>query len=744
MRICTLLVLLGVQGSVFAQKATTPPEKAQTPPAVSQPLAVPKLLAGPLVVRDPKGGKDVVLNFSNAKLFDVVQQVARVLGLNYVIDPAVKDAPVRLFMHGRLEKDSLLDVMGLALKLHGIGVIRNGDFLEVVPLSSSTARSAAPLYFGTQPPDTTADSFFAAQIIPLKFLDADTFGGFAKEFMSQEGRLTVDKGRNLVVAFDYVQHIRRVLDVAGWMDQSPFNQKKVALFRLKNSSPDRLLKELDPILKAQNMPLGSGGLQLVPIQSLNALFLVCQADEWIPEVKNWIDRLDEAPRSEEGELFVLPLRFAKAESLYPLLANVLKLSPNNVATRPQSNLPQAAIGSGRPFGSSGSLVGSSQGGASTSGFGTGALPVNPQQSSGGAPAQASLGPSIQGGSSGATGGSQGHGGPLSPNASVTVDPDTNALVVFGTRADFSLLQSAVDKLDRMPRQVLIEATILDLSMTGDFEFGLSGFLKNRYSSSETNLDANPVAVGRDYRIDRTDSQSPFSYTGLFTTRQGLVKLILSAKDSKKNVNVVSQPRVWALDNRPARLLVQDQIPIPVNTFIPGTGTGTGSSGYSVTNAQYLDTGLNLTVTPHINGNGVIRLEIQQEISSSSGLETLGSGTSAIQAPRVSRRSLSTEMIAPSGATVILGGLVRQDSTLSSDGIPFLNRIPGLRHLFGSTRRVNQKSELVILLTPEVMIDTDAMDRVTLEVRERVNQVLDRMRGPIDALFPPRPASPKHP
>lgn len=337
---------------------------------------------------------------------------------------------------------------------------------------------------------------------------------------------------------------------------------------------------------------------------------------------------------------------------------------------------------------------------------------------------------------------QASGGPLSSGASVTVDPDSNALLIFGTRRDFSLIESAVEKLDQMPRQVLIEATILDLSMTGDFEFGLSGFLKNQYTASETSLAGTGEALSRDFRIDRSDTQSPFTYTGLFTSRYGLVKLILSAKDSKKNVNVVSQPRVWALDNRPARLLVQDQIPIPVNTFIPGTGTGTGSSGYSVTNAQYLDTGLSLTVTPHINGNGVIRLEIQQEMSSSSGLETLGSGSSAIQAPRISRRSLSTEMVAPSGSTVILGGLVRQDSTLSSDGIPFLNRIPGLRHLFGSTRRVNQKSELVILLTPEVVTNTESLDRVTMEMRKRVNQVMDRMSGPFDSTIPPRPSSPK--
>lgn len=732
MRSKSLTMILGAASLLYAQNPPAPSSKSAPPAGTPGNANAAKLMAGPLIVRDSKTGKDVVLNFANAKVYDVIQQVARVMGLNYVIDPAVKDAPVRLFMNGRLEKDGLLDVLGLALKLHGIGVVRNGDFLEVVPLSSATTRSAVPLYFGTQPPEAVGESFVVAQIIPLKFLDTESFAGFAKEFMSQDGRLITDKARNLVIVMDYTQHLRRVLDYAEWMDRSPFNQKKMALFRLKNTSPDRLLKELEPVLKAQNIPVGSGALQLVPIQSLNALLLVSQADEWVPEVKAWVDRFDETPRSEEGELYVIHLRFAKAESVYPLLAQALRIQGGGAAPRAASTLPQASLGSARPFGTPTSPLGSATSPFSTPGSGVGSVvgTTQPVQAPPVAPANPQVSPNGQPSS-----------GPLSPGASVSVDPDSNALLVFGTRRDFSLVESAAEKLDRMPRQVLIEATILDLSMTGDFEFGLSGFLKNRYTDSETNFAGEASAVSRDFRIDRADSQSPFTYSGLFTSRYGLVKLILSAKDSKKNVNVVSQPRVWALDNRPARLLVQDQIPVPVNTFIPGTGTGTGSSGYSVTNAQYLDTGLNLTVTPHINGNGVIRLEIQQEISSSSGLETLGSGSSAIQAPRISRRSLSTEMVAPSGSTVILGGLVSQDSTLSTDGLPFLNRIPFLRHLFGSTRRVNQKSELVILLTPEVVSDPEALDRVTMEVRKRVSQIMDRMSGPFDSTVPPRPASP---
>jgi len=754
------LVPLALVSALTAQAPPTATQLKPVPTLVPKPEPRgPKLLAGPVIVRDEKTGKDIVLNFSNAKVLDVVQQVARVLGLNYVVDPAVKDVSIRLFMNGRLEKDCLLDILGLALKLHGVSLVKNGDFIEVVPLSSTTTRSAIPLYFGTQPPENAGDSFVVAQIIPLKYLDTESFAGFAKEFMSQDGRLIQYKGRNLVIVMDYVQHLKRVLDYVEWMDRSPFNQKKIALFKLKGTSPDRLLKELEPVLKAQNVPVGTGALQLIPINSLNAVFLVSQAEEWIPEVKAWVDRFDQAPpRSEDGEFFVLHVRFAKAETIYPLLAQVLKLPGGMIGgSRSASGLPASSLGPARQFGTPTSPLGSA-----LSSFGTTSSTLGMQSGSSGepTPTQSSTATlhGLTAANPGAAMGSGGpptltstpgaslpvtpsNGGPLSNGASVTVDPDNNALLIFGTRKDYSLIESAVEKLDRMPRQVLIEATIMDLSMAGDFEFGLSGFLQKRYNSADTNLAGDSTALANDYKIVRPDSTAAFTYTGLFTSRLGLVNLILSAHDSKKNVNVVSQPRIWALDNRPSRLLVQDQIPIPVNTYVPGTGISNGSgNGYTVTNAQYLDTGLNLTVTPHINGNGVIRLEIQQEISSSSGLETLGSGSAAIQAPRVSRRSLTTEMVAPSGSTVILGGLVSQTTTHTTDGLPFINRIPFLRNLVGTTSRANQKSELVILLTPQVVVDAEALDQVTLEVRKRVEQAIDRMSGPFDTLLPPKPRS----
>lgn len=707
--ICALLLASGMGA------AQAPADQGEKKPKV-QPLA------GEPLPPD-KAGQDVVFNFANAKLYDVIQQVARLSGLNYTIDPAVKDGPVRLYMHGKLERGGLQEVLALALKLHGVSVVRNGDFLEFAPLQSAASRAATPLYLGTQLPEGS-DSLPATQIIPLKFLDADAFAGFAKEFISRDGRMMVDKGRNLVVALDYLQNLRRVLDFVELMDKQPFEQKKVALFRLKNASPDRLLKELEPILKAANVPVGTGALQLLPIQSLNGVLLISSASEWIPDIKAWLERFDESPRSEEGELFILPIRHAKAESIHPLLVQTLRLQGAAAPARPAPALSSPALGPARTFGQSG-----------PSGFTAPGLPAPAPAPVPAAPQAAPTAPAaaIPSGS-----------GPLSPAATLTVDPDNNALLVFGTPRDFALIQSAVEKLDQMPRQVLLEATILDLTLTGEFELGLSGFLQQHYNPSDVRLEGSPEGVNysRDTRIDRGASDAAFTFTGVFSSRYGLLKAILSAKDSRRNANVISQPRLWALDNRPARLLVQDQIPIPVNTFIPGTTTGTGSQGYSVTNVQYLDTGLNLTVTPHINGSGVIRLELQQEISSSTGFETLGSGQSQIQAPRISRRTLSTELMAPDGATVVLGGLIRQDRSEVSVGLPGLNRIPILRHLFSSRRTVNQKTELVILLTPKVVSTPEQLDRVAGEFKERLARAIGRTWW--EKAVPPVPGTPALP
>jgi general secretion pathway protein D len=470
-------------------------------------------------------------------------------------------------------------------------------------------------------------------------------------------------------------------------------------------------------------------LQILPLSSLNSLLVITQSVEWIPDIKVWIDRFDESPRTEEGELFVLALRHAKAESVHPLLTQVLRLQGGNSAPRPAPTLSSATMTPGRSFGQS-----------QFSSFSAAGLPAS---TLGQTPVGAATAPSINPLTPTTSANPQGSGGPLSPGASISLDIDNNALLIFGTQRDYALIESAVEKLDQMPRQVLIEATILDLTLTGQFEFGLSGFLQEHYNPADVKLDDKVTGIfSRDIRFDRAASDAAFTFTGVFANRYGLLKAILTAKDSRTNANVISQPRVWALDNRPARLLVQDQIPIPVNTFIPGVGTGTGSSGYNVTNVQYLDTGLNLTVTPHINGSGVIRLEIQQEISSSTGTETLGSGTSAVQAPRISRRTLSTELIAQDGATIVLGGLIRQTKSEVSVGFPILNRIPLIRHLFSSRRTVNEKSELVILLTPKVVSTSEDVDRVARELKARVTRAIGKTW--FEKLNPVTPNSPSLP
>jgi|GEM_PF-4134794 len=757
------LVLCSTLG-LCAQEPPPPAPPVPAPVPVPQPPAPgvrpaseaekQKPLAGVTPFQGSRPVKEVIINFSNAKLFDIIQQIARVEGLNYTIDPAVKDGTVRLFMNGKLEKGNLSDVLALALKLQGVAVVRNGDFLEFVPVQGAVARAGTPMYQGTQAPEGLGQSFVAIQVVPLRFIDADAFASFAKEFMTHDGKALVDKGQNVVLFQDYIQNLTRILDFVQLMDKQPFEQKKIALIRLKNASPDHVLKELEPILKASNVPIGTGALQLLPIQSLNAILLVTQVGDWIPDIQGWIDRFDDQPRGEEGEIFMISVRYAKAEVLYPLVAQILHLSGAGTQGARASNLvspnlaPARSVGSPAGFQQQLGVTGSATGvagspfGATAGSQGTSVSAFSPAPQ----PTQTAVAATPQGTGPTANPAQPGaSNGPLSPSCTVTVDPDNNTLIVFGSRRDAALVQVAVDKLDRMPRQVLLEATILDLSMSGDFEFGFSGYLQSHFDPSAVSVNGAPGGpFTSDARIDRPGFTDAFTFTGVFTSGKGLVKAILTAKDSKKNVNLVSQPRLWALDNRPARLLVQDQIPIPVTTFIPGSGTGTGSSGYTVTNAQYLDTGLNITVTPHINANGVIRLEVQQDISSSLGLDTLGSGTNAIQAPRISRRSLSTEFIAPDGATVILGGLIQQNRTHTVTGLPFINRIPILRSLLGSTSSTRDKSELVILITPRIITDTDSLDRVGKEFRDTLAKALGRIEGVLEPAFPREPGDPTVP
>ncbi len=263
----------------------------------------------------------------------------------------------------------------------------------------------------------------------------------------------------------------------------------------------------------------------------------------------------------------------------------------------------------------------------------------------------------------------------------------------------------MQKLDIRPLQVLIEATIAEVSLNDELRYGLQWFFKSGASEfllteATSGAAVVPTFPGFSYLLGMTD-----------------IRVVLDALDSVTDFKVISSPQLMVLDNETATLTVGDEVPVATQQ----STTTDEANPRTINSIQFRDTGIILEVTPRVNASGLVQLDISQEAS-----EVVETSTSGIDSPTIQQRKVKSTIAIQSGQTVALGGLIKDKRTKSSTGIPVLSRIPILGALFGSKANTGTRTELLILITPQVIRNQREAQVVTEELRKRV-----RALAPLD-------------
>ena len=291
-----------------------------------------------------------------------------------------------------------------------------------------------------------------------------------------------------------------------------------------------------------------------------------------------------------------------------------------------------------------------------------------------------------------------------------------ALLVRASASDYAKIEKAIKKLDRLPLQVLVETTIVDVELSGDFSFGLEWFFKSR-------LDGKRAAGLLDLGGGGIGAITPgFSYT--IVDSANVVRAALNTLASESKVNVLSSPSLMVLDNRTASIRVGDQIPI--RTSQSSSIATSGAEPIIITTIELRDTGVLLEVTPRVNASGLITMEIVQEVNDPQ--QTTSSG---IDSPTINQRRIQTTVAVQSGESIALGGLIRDRRTDAESGLPGLRNVPVLGWLFGTRSETALRSELVVLITPTAVRDQSESRAVAEEFRDKMNQVFryyDAVKG----------------
>jgi general secretion pathway protein D len=651
------------------------------------------------------------LAFVDADAHHVVDAVlGDVLHLNFSVDPKVTGT-VTLRTASPVDRDGAIALLEKALEPIGAVIIENGGSYRVLPKES--ARAAALMGAASSDGPTTG---YSSEAVKLRYANPAQIAHLIEEFVGKDVVAGIDPAYNQILLAGSSDERSAALSIIRRFDIDTLSGSTFQLIKLENVDADALQAELKAIFQPPLDIIGSR-VRIVPLPRLHSVLAIAADASDIARIQPWIERLDAGGASTKRKLYSYAVQNGRARDLAASLQMVLGGGggglPDPTIAQPQdTSTPlldtSSAVGSlGGGLSGFGSLGG---GGGSTGG---GSSIANQTLD----PAQIGAETSLSGGSSARVSATpvQAAGG----NGARIVPVDTtNTLLIYANGEEHDFVMEALAALDKPVPQIMIEATLAEVTLTKDLQYGVNWQVMSGNSSFTLSNTAGAAPAA---------SFPGFSYAYIGKS----VQAVLNTLQSKSNVRVLSAPKLMVLNNQTATLQVGDEVPVVTQQ----SQSTVASNAPLVNTVELRDTGVILKVTPRVNDNGMITLDIAQEVS-----EVAKTTTSGIDSPTISQRRLTSTVTTRSGEMVALGGLIRENVSRSRQGIPGLSQIPVVGALFGQHTTSGDRTELIILMTPLVM-------RSPEEAHAALDELLGRMQAvkPVldDAIDRTPPRAPKH-
>jgi general secretion pathway protein D len=607
--------------------------------------------------------------------------VAGELKLNYVVDPAVKGA-VTISTSGEFKTEDLLPILETVLKMNNATAIKTGNFYRIVPLAGAP-KNPLGVSTDTSGASLPADDRMLMQIIPLKFVFAADMAKMLAPFLSEGGSAAVHEGGNILILADDALNVKRLMEILQQFDNSSFAAKRVRLIPVRNNVASALVPELEAIFSTYALSGNNTPLRFLALDRINGVLVAAADPAAFDEVEHWVEKLDQPAAPNGIQTFVYKVQNSEADHLAGLLRAL------------------RGAGEGAGLQTAGGAAGRGRGIVRGAGSGSDPEPGLQQRAS---ETTAGLGTySLAGG--------QGTGESPSTALRVVTDPVSNSIIVQGTAQEYADIAKTLEKLDVLPRQVLIEARVYEVDLSGDLSFGVEYALQKHGTAASSSATPTGLQFGGGY----SSGSLGLSAGGVIGYTRELMAF-LTASENRSRVRTLSAPTVLATDSTNARIQVGESVPVLTSQGVSGVAVGgTSSFAETITN---VDTGIILSVTPRITSTGLVSLQIDQEISN----EVPPPAGSSITSPTFSKRSVSTHAVAQDGQTIALGGLISYQYSKTVTRIPLLGDIPWLGALFGSTSYVTTETELIVVLTPRIISTLPGAIAATGELRDKLKDL----------------------
>ncbi len=668
------------------------------------------------------------LNLTNASLVEVIDILARMLKINYILDPRVKgNVVLNTFGETRqLDTRSLLDMI---LRINGFGMVKVGEIYRIVPLTEVSRLPLEPNLNLTKKDIPESDQTIL-NLVFLKYATVEELAKLLEPFMGENSKVYSYPPANLMMIIDSARSMRRTMDLVGLFDNDNFAGSRVRLIDVKNSRPSELAKELENIFKSIALNEKNAPLKFIPVDRINTIIAVAANSGAFEEVEKWVKKLDIAVKVTAGSIdnFVYRVKYGRAETLAMAITMLYGGQPMMGMMGGMGGGYGGGMmggygggmggygGYGGGMGGYGGMMGGYGGNGNYGAYGTGTIPTSasstpipfntpPSVGPGGSTAVSGVSPDNTGSMLG-FGSMAGPGGQRIPR--IIPNPMDNTLLIQATAQEYEGIMKLLKDLDVSPRQVLIEARIYEVSLTNSMASGVAYFLQKQGDSGNQALTTKNV-------LGNLSSGALNLTAGALVGKSRELLAYLSAQEGTTRTKVISAPSIIATDSIAASINVGTEVPTLSAQAV--TGVQSGGSSLFAQNIQNRNTGVTLSITARVNPSGIVTLMINQEVSAP---EAPSAGS--IQSPSFSKRSVQTQVTVQDGDTIAIGGIINESNTSSSGGIPFLHRLPGIGAAFGSKSIAKERTELIVFMTPRVIYDTNDISEASDELRGRLKRL----------------------
>ncbi|CAG1770189.1 hypothetical protein BAC3_00858, partial [uncultured bacterium] len=565
-----------------------------------------------------KGVGAYTLNFDDTDLAEVAKVIlGDSLGVNYVLSPDVH-GKVTIQTTQALAKEQLLPTLEMILRMNNAALLKDNGIYRIEPTDSALYAS-----------DINANNAagYQTKVIPIHNVSVTEIEKVLKPLVKDKTILQTDTQRNILVVAGSSEEIQRVLEMVAAFDIDVMKGRSFALFTLANVEAEAIIKDLEAMFNEkvgdkENQD-GANFFRFIPIEHLNAVLAITHQAHYLRDIETWVSRLDKPSSAAKGGVNVYKVQHVDAVELADTLNEIFNGTPRterSSSVAPNQDMTEISSDNA----STQAVTSVPTGNAKVSNVG---------------------------------------------KVRIIADAPNNSIVVVSTPREYETIRPIITQLDVMPLQVLIDATIVEVDLKNDLKYGMQwSFDSGNFHNLLTD-----IGSGNIKNIGPVTGYSLF-YSG------GTAKAVLNALATKSSINVIASPSLMVLNNQQGFINVGDKVPIATsqstnNNSVNVTPTGILNNNDNISaivsnNIQMVDTGVTLKITPRVNAGGLVLMKIEQEAN-----QAVPTTTSTLNSPTIQQRKINSSIAVKNGETIVLGGLIREDSSKGITGMPLLTEIP---------------------------------------------------------------------